>query len=85
MMHSLSRFALLLLVAGIISDAAAAPQIPSSELPGRERDRFMESPVERFMRPAPQQPPPPIELPGKHECGTRPGSTKPRSARHRSC
>jgi hypothetical protein len=36
------------LLAGI-SLAGAAPNIPSSELPGRERQRFMESPVERFM------------------------------------
>jgi hypothetical protein len=84
MMHLLSRFAGLLFVANI-SLAAAAPQIPSSALPGRERDRFTESPVERFMRPTPQQPPPLIELPGKPGCGVHAGSSKPRSARRKTC
>jgi hypothetical protein len=31
--------------------ADAAPNIPSSELPGRERQRFLESPVDRFTQP----------------------------------
>jgi hypothetical protein len=84
MKHLPCKIAGLLLAAGI-SVAAAAPQIPSSELPGRERDRFTESPVERFMRPGSQQPPPVIELPGKPECGAHPGSAKPRSARRKSC
>jgi hypothetical protein len=84
MMHLLATFAGLLLVANI-SVAAAAPQIPSSALPGRERDRFMESPVERFMRPGPQQPPPVIELPGKFQCGVHAGSAKARSARRKTC
>jgi hypothetical protein len=83
MIHLLASFAALLLAAHI-AVAAAAPQVPSSALPGRERERFMESPVERFMRPAPQQPPL-IELPGRPECGVRPGSAKRRSARRRTC
>jgi len=50
----------LLLAAGI-SVAAAAPPVPSSALPGRERDRFTDSPVERFMRPGPYGTPQVIE------------------------
>jgi hypothetical protein len=37
-----------LLVAGI---AAAAPNIPPGDLPGRERERFIPSPVDRFTDP----------------------------------
>ncbi|HLH94964.1 MAG TPA: hypothetical protein VKW08_07590 [Xanthobacteraceae bacterium] len=40
--------------------ALAASPVPSSEMPGRERDRFTQSPVERFMQPGPYQPPPVI-------------------------
>jgi hypothetical protein len=83
MTHRPCRIAGLLLAANI-SVAAAAPQIPSSDLPGRERDRFTESPVERFMRPTSPQPPPVIELPGKHDCA-HPGSSKLRSARRKRC
>lgn len=31
--------------------AAAAPNIPPSEMPGRERQRFLESPIDRFTDP----------------------------------
>jgi hypothetical protein len=31
--------------------AAAAPNIPSSELPGRDRQRFQEQPLDRFTQP----------------------------------
>ena len=41
----------LLLIAGA-AIADAAPLIPSSELPGRERERFMPSPVDRFTDPS---------------------------------
>jgi len=30
----------------------AAPNIPSSELPGRERQRFQDSPIDRFTQPS---------------------------------
>jgi hypothetical protein len=40
----------LLLIAGL-AVANAAPNIPSSELPGRERERFTPSPVDRFTDP----------------------------------
>ena len=45
----LSLAAIILLTA--ITAAAAAAKIPSSELPGRERERFLESPVDRFTQP----------------------------------
>jgi hypothetical protein len=44
------------LLAGL-SVVCAAPNIPSSDLPGRERQRFETSPVERFMQPT-QKPEP---------------------------
>jgi hypothetical protein len=44
------------LLAGL-SVVGAAPNIPSSDLPGRERQRFETSPVERFMQPT-QKPEP---------------------------
>ena len=44
-------FAAFLFLAGIAA-ASAAPAISGSELPGRDRQRFLESPVERFMQPA---------------------------------
>jgi len=40
----------LLLIAGI-AVADAAPNIPASELPGRERERFTPSPLDRFTDP----------------------------------
>jgi hypothetical protein len=43
--------AMLLLAA--LSAADAAPNIPPSELPGRERYRFTPSPLDRFMQPQP--------------------------------
>jgi hypothetical protein len=46
-----SLFAALLLLAAIPAVACAAPAISGSELPGRDRLRFQESPVERFMQP----------------------------------
>ena len=46
----LVRLAGILLVAGIAA-AEAGSAIPSSELPGRERQRFLESPIDRFNQP----------------------------------
>lgn len=34
-----------------IAGASAAPNIPSSELPGRERQRFQDSPIDRLTQP----------------------------------
>ena len=73
-----------LLAAGI-SVAAAAPAIPSSEMPGRERDRFTDSPVERFMRRGPYETPPVIG-PTTPRCkNQKPGHSKPRSTKHVDC
>jgi hypothetical protein len=66
--------------------AAAAPLVPSSELPGRERDRFTTSPVERFMRPGPFEPPQVIEPAAEPHCGVaKPRHAKSRSARRKGC
>lgn len=43
--------------------AAAQPKIPANELPGRERERFIETPLERFFRPGPFLLPPVVEEP----------------------
>jgi hypothetical protein len=43
---------LLVATAGV----SAAPNIPSSELPGRERQRFQESPIDRFTQPQQSEP-----------------------------
>jgi hypothetical protein len=40
----------LLLIAGVAA-ADAAPNIPPSELPGRDRQRFAPSPIDRFTDP----------------------------------
>jgi hypothetical protein len=48
----LRRIAIVLLIAGIPA-AEAAPLVPSSDLPGRERYRFTPSPLDRFMQPNP--------------------------------
>jgi len=37
-----------------LATAAAQPAIPPSEMAGRERFRFIESPTERAMRPGPR-------------------------------
>jgi hypothetical protein len=50
---------------------AAAQQIPSRLQPGRERDRFTESPVERFMQAGPTQRPPVVELRPNGGCEPR--------------
>ncbi len=40
------------LLVAISSGADAAPNIPSSELPGRARQQFQESPIDRFTQPS---------------------------------
>jgi hypothetical protein len=79
MNHLPHAIAGLLLAVGV-SVAAAAPPIPSSVLPGRERDRFTNSPVERFMRPGPYQPPPVVQWTSKPPCEAH----KPRRSQSRS-
>jgi hypothetical protein len=48
---------LLLTLALIVSGMSSAPaqsRVPSSEMPGRERERFVDSPFERYRKPQPQ-------------------------------
>jgi len=72
------------LAAGIVV-ATAAPLVPSSEMPGRERDRFTTSPVERFMGPGPYVPAP-VLGPSERDCGTpSKRHSKQRSTRHKNC
>ena len=69
-----------LLAAGI--SVAAAPPVRSSEMPGRERDRFTESPVERFMRPGPSR----VVAPTAPRCkDQKPGHSKSRSTKRKDC
>jgi hypothetical protein len=46
------RIALAMLLAAMSAGADAAPNIPSSELPGRARQQFQDSPIDRFTQPA---------------------------------
>jgi hypothetical protein len=71
-------FALILLLAGT---AAAAPLVPPSEQPGRERYRFEPSPLDRFMQP--QAPAEPLIRWQCHEPAT--SRYKPRSRRSKDC
>jgi hypothetical protein len=69
-MHRLpSLIAALLLLTDL--GGAAAQRIPPSLQPGGERDRFTDSPVERFMRAGPTQPPPVVELRPNGGCEPR--------------
>jgi hypothetical protein len=55
MRASRASMASLLLIAGTIAGLAAvnaAPNIPPGEMPGRERERFTPSPVDRFTDPS---------------------------------
>jgi hypothetical protein len=63
-----------------LSLAAAQTAIPPSEMPGRERDRFIESPLERFMRPGPFVQPPVVDKP-KSRRGDPRRSKRPRKPR----
>jgi hypothetical protein len=64
-----------------ISAADAAPLVPPSDLPGRERYRFTPSPLDRVM-----QPNPPVKPLLRWDCDPRRArhSTQ-RSRRHRDC
>jgi hypothetical protein len=58
----------LTVIVAMVSPTMAASAIPSSEMPGRERERFNELPVERFMRPGPYLAPPAIEPGRRQKC-----------------
>jgi hypothetical protein len=64
-----------------ISAADAAPLVPPSDLPGRERYRFTPSPLDRFMQPTPR-----VKPLLRWDCDPRRAwhSTQ-RSRRHRDC
>jgi hypothetical protein len=64
-----------------ISAADAAPLVPPSDLPGRERYRFTPSPLDRFMQPTPR-----VKPLLRWDCDQRRAwhSTR-RSGRHRGC
>ena len=51
MTKTLRRIAVASLLATMAAGASAAPNIPSSELPGRARQQFQESPIDRFTQP----------------------------------
>jgi hypothetical protein len=70
----------MLLVAGL-STAQAAPNVPPGEQPGRERERFTPSPLDRFMQPS--QPAEPLI---RSDCDDR-GPSRPqrRSKRNKDC
>jgi hypothetical protein len=72
--------ATLLLVLGLVV-AEAAPLVPPSDLPGRERYRFEPSPLDRFM-----QPRPPAKPLLRWDCEPRGAwQGKPRPRRNRDC
>jgi hypothetical protein len=52
MTTTLRRIAVASLLATTAAGANAAPNIPSSELPGRARQQFQESPIDRFTQPS---------------------------------
>jgi hypothetical protein len=79
MKTSLYSIAAILLLAAI-SAAAAAPNVPPSEQPGRERERFTPSPLDRFMQPRPL--PEPLI---RSDCGDRGASRSQRSKRNKDC
>jgi hypothetical protein len=80
MMTVLYRIAVILLIAGM-SAADAAPAVPPSDMPGRERERFTPSPLDRFMQPS--QPAEPLM---RWECDERGWSrSKQRSKRNKGC
>jgi hypothetical protein len=80
MKRIVSSLAGVLLVAAVVGAAAAAPVIPPSVTPGRERDRFTPSPVEKFFGPGPYAAPQ-IAAP---DCGAPRRNSKP-AAKRKNC
>jgi hypothetical protein len=76
----LHRMASILLAAGV-SSAHAAPNVPPGDMPGRERERFTPSPLDRFMQPGP--PAEPLIRWDCHDVAT--SRSKPRSRRNKNC
>jgi hypothetical protein len=67
-----------------LAGASAAPFVPPSEMPGRERDRFTESPVEKFMRSGPYTPQV-IAPTFKPDCGSHPSGHSKRATKRKTC
>ena len=81
---NLLPYAIAAIAAAGVSVALAAPPIPSSVMPGQERNRFTDSPVERFMQPGPYQPPPVVTL-IPQGCTPRKQHSKPQSKNGKTC
>jgi hypothetical protein len=54
-----------------LSLAAAQPVIPPNDMGGRERERFIESPVERFMKPGRHGTPEAVDRAPERKRGTK--------------
>jgi hypothetical protein len=75
------RLIIAVLLAAGFSAAEAAPNVPPSELPGRERYRFTPSPLDRFMQPGQ-----PADRFDRWDCHVTPSSrAKPRTKQGRDC
>ena len=51
-MNTTTKTVLAFVLFAMSGGADAAPNIPSSELPGRARQQFQESPIDRFTQPS---------------------------------
>jgi hypothetical protein len=71
-----------LLIMGLTA-AQAAPNIPPSEMPGRERFRFQESPLDRFTDPTVK--PRSVEPLWQWQCHQRSSSRYRRAKRNQTC
>jgi hypothetical protein len=56
-MKTTTKTVLAFVLVAMSAGANAAPNIPSSELPGRARQQFQESPIDRFTQPSQKQAP----------------------------
>jgi hypothetical protein len=85
MIRSICRIAAILsLMGGAV--AVAGPRIPSSELPGRERERFVDPPGARLMQPGgPAISWPNAVRPTDPQCRPRASHRKQRSPKRRRC
>lgn len=61
----------LLMMTSSLSLAAAQPKIAPGDTAGRERERFIDSPADRFMKPGPYEAPPVVETAPSKKTGKR--------------
>ena len=82
-MRRVTRIARLVVLAALAggSAAVAAPNVPPSAEPGRERERFTPSPLDRFMQPS--VPAEPLIRFDCHDPAT--SRSRPRDRRNRRC